>query len=92
MSDYRHIIKLTWQERVKEVYKYHSSRCRENPKHTTTDTSKELNRSNGRICEDLMLANWIRTHPRVEKFKNPSQALDYIRTKKREMKLNDDFD
>lgn len=81
-------MKLSWQERVKEVSKYHVSRLRENLKHTTEETARELNRSHGRTCEDLMLAHWMRTHPRVEKFKNPSQALDYIRTKKREMKLD----
>lgn len=80
--------KPTWQERAKSVAIYHAGRCRENPEHTVAETAKELNRSIGRISEDLTLANWMKTHPRVEKFKNPSQALDYIKDKKKEMRQN----
>ncbi len=90
-EDVKRIVKLDWIERVKRVAEYHATRCRDNPKQTLEDTAKELNRSQGRISQDIMLAQWMRTHPRVEKFKNPSQALEYIRAKKKEMKLNADF-
>jgi hypothetical protein len=88
-EEHKHLIKLNWQERCKAVSRYHAGRCKDNPSHTITDTASELNRSAGRISEDLALASWMKTHPRVEKFKNPAQALDYIRSKKKEMKVLD---
>jgi len=83
-----HLRKTSWQDRAKSVAIYHAGRCREDSKHTIQNTAKELNRSIGRISEDLTLANWMKTHPRIKKFKNPSQALDYIKGKKKEMREN----
>lgn len=78
--------KPTWQERAIAVSTYHAGRCREDNDHTIESTAKELNRSIGRISEDLTLASWMRTSPRVARFKNPSQALDYIKQRKDEMR------
>lgn len=78
--------KPTWQERAINVAHYHAGRCREDEKHTIAETAAELNRSIGRISEDLTLASWMQTSPRVAKFKNPTQALDYIKRRKDEMK------
>lgn len=82
------IVKLTWQQKAIEVAKYHSSRCRDDDKHTLEETAKELNISTGHASHNLLLASWMKTHPRVEKFKNPSQALDYIRAKRKEQKMS----
>lgn len=78
--------KPTWQERAISVATYHAGRCREDDSHTVQNTARELNRSIGRISEDLTLANWMKTTPRVAKFKNPSQALDYIKRRKDELR------
>lgn len=86
---HKHLIQLSWQERVKGIAHYHAVRCKEDPKHTLELTASELNRSIGRISEDLTIASWMKTHPRVEKFKNPRQALDYIKMKKRELRIQD---
>lgn len=83
------IRQLTWQERVKAIHQYHTIRCRENPKHTIAETAKELNRSIGMISEDLTIADWMKNHSRVEKFKNPRQALDWIKDMKRKMKVGE---
>ena len=90
MSDdlLKQLKKPTWQERAISVARYHDGRCRENANHTIADTAKELNRSIGRISEDLTLSSWMKTNPRVEKFKNPTQALDYIKQKKQELRQN----
>lgn len=82
-------IQLSWQDRCKAVAQYHASRCKVFPDHTLAMTADELNRSIGRISEDLQLASWMKHNPRVEKFKTTAQALDYIRTKKREMRIAD---
>lgn len=78
---------LTWVERVKHVAIIHASHLKENSKWTIDDTAKELNRSKGRISEDLMLARYMRTHPRVETFRVVQDALEYCRKIKREQKL-----
>lgn len=86
------IVQLTWQDRVKKIAIYHARRCQENPDHRIEDTARELGRSQGRISQDIQMAKWMRTHPRVELFKNPTQAMDYIAKKKKELKLSEDFD
>lgn len=88
-DEFKSLVKPSWQERVITVSRYHSARCKEDPNHTLAKTAEELNRGIGRISEDLTIASWMKTHPRVEKFKNPAQALDWIRQKKREMKVMD---
>jgi len=82
-------VQLTWQERVKQVELYHYSRIKENIKHRLEDTARELNRSKGRVSEDLQLATYMKTHPRVETFSTVTDALDYIKTCKRRMRLGD---
>lgn len=78
--------KPTWQERANSVATYHAGRCREDHNHTIEKTAQELNRSIGRISEDITLSSWMKTSPRVSKFKNPTQALDYIKQRKDEMR------
>lgn len=89
IEEHKRLVKLTWQQRVKAISQYHASRCKDDENHTLEDTAKELNRSIGRISDDLQLASWMKTHPRVEKFKNPTQALGWIRDKKKEMRIAD---
>lgn len=79
--------RLSWVERVKHVSVIHTSHLKENSKWTMDDTAKELNRSVGRISEDLMLARYMRTHPRVETFRVVQDALEYCRKIKREQKM-----
>jgi hypothetical protein len=80
-------IKMDWQERVIEIERYHKSRLREDIKQTIETTAKELNRSTSRTSEDLMIASWIKTYPKILKFTTIQEALDFIRDKKREQKL-----
>ncbi len=80
--------KLTWQQRVKHTNDLHKTKLRLNPKWRIEDTAKELNRSEGRVCEDLMLASWLRSHPKIADFESIEDALKHVRAKKKEMKLN----
>ncbi len=80
---------MTWQERCQAVSRYHAQRCKDDDSHTLEETATELNRSPGRISDDLTIASWMKTHPRVEKFKNPTQAIGWIREKKKEMRIAD---
>lgn len=78
---------FTWQERVLATEKYHKQKLRDNNKHTIRDTAKLLRRSFGSISEDLLLASWIKTHPKTAEFKTMIQALVYVREKKNEMRM-----
>lgn len=83
------IPKLTnWTDRVKQVAAYHAGKLRENDKWRLQDTAADLNRSVGRISEDLMLASWMITDPKVERFEHASEAIDYVKRKRRDRKLN----
>ena len=79
--------KPSWQERVRLVEEYHQEHLRNNASWRIEDTAESLNRSLGGICEDLLLASWLRTHPKIERFKRIYEALEFIREKKKEMKL-----
>jgi hypothetical protein len=80
--------KSSWQERVREVEKFHLTNLKLDSAWRQEDTARELNRSVGRISEDLLLASWMRTHPKVETFKHVQDALDWVRKKKHELRVN----
>jgi hypothetical protein len=80
--------KSSWQERVKQVEIYHVNQLKDEPNWRLADTARELNRSIGRVSEDLMLASWMRTHPKVATFEKVQDALDYVRSKKRTIRLS----
>lgn len=76
-----------WLERVRTVGKYYQSQCRDNPDYTLRDLAKDLGRSAGRLSEDLMLVSFMKTHPRVETYKNIRDAIDYCKKIKKQQKL-----
>ena len=77
----------SWQDRVKKTSNFHKSRLRENRKHTIRDTASLLDRSIGSITEDLLLASWLETNPKVEEFSTARDALSYVRSKKYQMRI-----
>lgn len=81
--------KLHWQEKVQNIRRFHVSCLRENPKWTLEMTAKELNRGVGSVSEDLTLADWLITHPKLGLMKTAKEALEFIRAKKKEMRLRD---
>lgn len=79
-------MKLTWQERSKTTERIHKEHLIENKNWRVQDTAEELDRSLGRISEDLTLADWMRTHKEVEQFSTAQEALEFIRKKKLEIR------
>jgi len=77
----------SWQDRVKGTAIFHKNCLRGNNKHTIRQTANLLNRSIGSITEDLLLSSWMETHSAVEEFSTMCEALEYIRTKKLEMRI-----
>lgn len=80
------MVKLSWQDRVKETEKFHKCHIRENSKHTIEDTAKLLRRSIGSISQDLMLSSWFKSHPRIAEFVTMQEALSFVRHKKSELR------
>jgi hypothetical protein len=79
--------KSTWQEQVNEIAKFHEDKIKKNSSHPIVLTAKMLGRSFGSIAEALMIVDWVRSHPRIAEFKYKQQAIDFIRDKKKEMRL-----
>ncbi len=81
-------IKLTWQERCKQISDYHKRSLFDNPNHRVEDTAKDLGISVGRVSENLTLFSWMKRDIKVERFKLVQDALDYVKRMKREEKLS----
>lgn len=77
-----------WQDRCQAVAEYHISMLKEKGDGwRVEDTGKELGRSKGRISEDLKLASWIRTNPKVAQFATAQEALEYVKRIERDRRL-----
>lgn len=79
---------LTWQERAKATEKYHKSCLQEDNDHTVQKTAEALERSIGRVSEDLTLAEWMKKDDRVSRFEYAKDALEYVKKRKLEAKLS----
>jgi hypothetical protein len=82
-------IKLTWQDKVKQVDLFHRTQLKDDENWTIAQTSSELNISPGRISEYLLVASFFKTHPRVETFKKLQEAIDYCKDLKRKRFIGD---
>lgn len=82
----KELVKQTWLERAIQTHNYHCSKLKEDEGWTITDTSRTLKRSLGSICEDLLIAGWLRTHEtKIRRFKYAYQALAFIRNERKHM-------
>jgi hypothetical protein len=83
-------IKLNWLDRAIEINKFHATQLKDEPGWTITKTAKMLNRSVGSVAEDLLIASWLKTHEKqLKRFNSMREALAFVRSKKREMRLGD---
>lgn len=71
--------KLTWIEKVEKVAQLHKENLLAHPDWIIDDTAKLTGYSHGRICEYLMIASWIKSHPKIADFKTAHAALQYIK-------------
>lgn len=75
--------KLSWIEKAKATHKFHLEKLRDVDDWRLEDTASALKRSVGNVCEDLLIASWLKTHAReLEKFDYQKQALEFIRQTK----------
>lgn len=79
-------IKSNWVSRCVEIYNFHVSQLKDESHWTIDKTAKALGRSIGSVSQDLTLASWLKTHEKqLRRFKNAKDALEYVKSKKREM-------
>lgn len=83
-------VKLNWLERAIQVYNYHVASCKDDSSWTLVKTANSLQRSLGSVSQDIKIASWVRTHEsRLKKFRSMRDALDWIKSKEKEMKLSE---
>ena len=82
-------IKQTWIDRCMDIHSFHTSQLKEEPSWTMEKTAKALQRSIGSVSQDLLLASWMKTHEKqLRKFTSAKDALDFVRNRKREMRIS----
>jgi len=78
--------KLDWLDRAVQVHNYHVKLCKTCAEWTIAKTAADLNRSVGSVSQDISVAQWVRTHEKqLRRLRSMRDALDYIKSKKREM-------
>lgn len=76
--------KQTWVDRAIFTHRYHVEKLKLHDNWTITDTAAALNRSLGSISEDLLIANWLKTHEnKIRRFSYAKDALAFIRDEKK---------
>jgi len=83
-------VKQTWVSRCLDIYNFHASQLREEPSWTMDKTAKALHRSIGSVSQDMLLASWLRTHEKqLRRFTSAKDALQFIRSRKKEIRTSD---
>lgn len=81
-------VKQDWITRAVEVNRFHIQQCKDESSWTIAKTAASLNRSIGSVSQDIKLASWLKTHEKqLRRFKSMRNALEFVRSKEREMRL-----
>lgn len=76
----------TFIDRAIETYNFHCKHLKEDKSWTFAQTAELLNRSIGGISEDLLVAQWMKSHAhQIIKFTTMKDTLKFIRDKKKEL-------
>lgn len=78
-------VKHHWLDRAVQVYNFHVHQQKTESKWTISKTADALNRSIGSVSQDILIANWCKTHEKqLRRLKSMRMALDYIKAKEKE--------
>ena len=84
------ITKLNWLDRAVSIHNYHIGMCKQERNWTIEKTAQSLNRSVGSVSQDITVASWVKTHEKqLRRFHSLSDALEWVKDRKREMKLRE---
>lgn len=79
--------KLKWQEKIHRCEEFHKGMLRQDSTWTIDKTAQELGYSQSTMAEYLLVANYIKTYPNIERFDTFDEALKFMRKKRKELKL-----
>lgn len=83
-------IKQHWISKCIDIHNFHVSQLKSDSNWTVEKTAKVLCRSVGSVSQDLLLASWLRTHEKqLKRFRNAKDALEFVRSKKKEMRVQE---
>jgi len=83
-------IKQHWISKCIDIHNFHVSQIKEESNWTVEKTAKILCRSVGSVSQDLLIASWLKTHEKqLRRFSCAKDALEFIRNKKKEMKIQE---
>lgn len=83
-------VKQHWIDKCIDVHNFHVSQLRAESSWTIERTANALSRSVGAVSQCLTLASWLKTHEKqIRRFRNEKDALEFIRGKKREMRVQE---
>jgi hypothetical protein len=83
-------VKQHWVTKCIDIHNFHVSQLRSEPNWTVEKTAKALCRSVGSVSQDLLLASWLKTHEKqLKRFRNAKDALEFVRSRKKEMRIQE---
>jgi len=83
-------IKSHWLDRAIQVYNFHVNQLKEESGWTIKKTADALNRSVGSVSQDILLANWSRTHDKqLRRYNSMKDALSFVKAREREFKVRE---
>lgn len=83
------LYKKEWLDRAKEINRFHLQQCRDEKSWTVRQTALALNRSIGSVSQDLLIAQWCKTHEKqLLRCSSMKDALGFIRLKQNEQKFS----
>lgn len=83
-------VKQHWISKCVDIHNFHVTQMKDESNWTIEKTAKSLSRSVGSVCQDLLIASWLKTHEKqLRRFRNAKDALEFIRNKKKEMRTQE---
>lgn len=89
MKHYMNAKKQYWLDRAIATHQFHVEHLKVDCNWRVQDTADELQRAIGSISQDLLLADWLKTHEnKIKSFTRRTYALEWIADMKKGMRLS----
>jgi hypothetical protein len=87
-------VKRHWITHCIDIHNFHVTQLKTEVNWTIEKTANALARSVGSVSQCITIASWFKTHEKqLRKFSNAKDALEFIKAKKREMRVRElDYD
>jgi len=94
VADHDGLKKDDWLNAAIRINNFHikcvKASANESEYHSIRETARLLSRSTGSISQNLLIASWHKTYPKqIEACESANEALEFIRDKKRELRIRD---